>query len=279
MEELNKTQVILLALLISFVTSIATGIATVSLIEKAPADVTRVINRIVEKPSEILSPEPEVIVRTEQVPQVIKEDDAIVESISTVSESLVRIFTPERTEAGQTIPPEFLGVGVVMSADGTIATSPAVVNERDEYEVVFADGTIFTAKNKTAQTLTGVRLLTLRIVLDESGEAPKLVPVTFGKDADLKLGQTVIGLGGENTTRVALGNITSLPTTPDVKEGISRYRRINTSIDTLNAAPGMPLSNIFGEVIGIAVPNESGAFIPLTALGSVAGTSTTVAAE
>jgi hypothetical protein len=43
LEQLNKTQIILLTLLVSFVTSIATAIATAALIQKAPADITRVI--------------------------------------------------------------------------------------------------------------------------------------------------------------------------------------------------------------------------------------------
>ena len=49
MHELNKSQLILLALLISFVTSIATGIATVSLMQQAPASITAPINKIVQQ--------------------------------------------------------------------------------------------------------------------------------------------------------------------------------------------------------------------------------------
>ncbi len=49
MKELNKSQLILLALLLSFVTSIATGITTVTLMQQAPEAVTVPINRIVKQ--------------------------------------------------------------------------------------------------------------------------------------------------------------------------------------------------------------------------------------
>ena len=48
MEHLTKQQIILLTLLVSFVTSIATGIVTVSLINQAPANTTNTIERVIE---------------------------------------------------------------------------------------------------------------------------------------------------------------------------------------------------------------------------------------
>jgi len=55
-QDLNKSQLILLALLISFVTSIASAIATVSLLEQAPAPVTQTINRVVQQTIEKIVP-------------------------------------------------------------------------------------------------------------------------------------------------------------------------------------------------------------------------------
>ena len=49
MEELTKTQLVLLVLLVSFMTSVVTGIVTVTLIDQAPKPVTQTINRVVEK--------------------------------------------------------------------------------------------------------------------------------------------------------------------------------------------------------------------------------------
>jgi hypothetical protein len=60
-KDLNKSQLILLAVLLSFITSIATGITTVTLMQQAPASVTvpvtRIVRETVEKvvPAEIVS--------------------------------------------------------------------------------------------------------------------------------------------------------------------------------------------------------------------------------
>ena len=48
MVSLTKTQIVLLFLLVSFVTSLATGIVSVTLVNQAPQPVTHTINKVVE---------------------------------------------------------------------------------------------------------------------------------------------------------------------------------------------------------------------------------------
>src|SRR5688572_10583017 len=91
LESLNKTQIILLTLLVSFVTSIATGIATVSLMEEAPTDVTRVISRIIERPIETITSGGSGGVTERTV--IVSEGERIADAVKKAEPSIVRLYT------------------------------------------------------------------------------------------------------------------------------------------------------------------------------------------
>lgn len=65
-KDLNKSQLILLAILLSFVISIATGITTVTLMEQAPSSVTVPVTRIVRETVEKVVPG-ETIIKTQEL--------------------------------------------------------------------------------------------------------------------------------------------------------------------------------------------------------------------
>src|SRR3989338_9400060 len=114
MEDLNKNQIVLLTLLVSFVTSIATGIMTVSLLQEAPLEVTSNINRIVEKTIETVTPATILTPQQKEVTTVVvKEEDLIIDSINKNIKSVVRINEKDSV-SGTSI---FYGIGLVVGKD------------------------------------------------------------------------------------------------------------------------------------------------------------------
>ena len=76
-EHLSKHQIVLLAFLVSFVSSIVTGIVTVTLLGQAPPGVTKTINQIVERTVQTVVPATQGAAATTvtQKTVVVKDDD------------------------------------------------------------------------------------------------------------------------------------------------------------------------------------------------------------
>ncbi len=248
-ERLNQTQVILLTLLISFVTSIATGIATVSLMEKAPTDVTRIISRIVEKPIEtVVQGEREVITQEHTV--VVSESESIARAITKLSPSLVRLYTVSGKDKL-----EFAGMGLIVSADGIIVADSRIVNKNEKYIARLSSGAEIEAEPSDTATEEGF----FRLQATPTVPIPVLTPASFEPFSDLVLGQTVIAIGGDVSTRVAPGVIAEL--LPGASNDASRIR---TSIDAAGLSLGSPLITLDGLVVGM--PEEAGSQVFLSLL-------------
>lgn len=83
-QDLNKSQLILLALLISFVTSIASAIATVSLMEQVPPPVTQTINRVIQNTIEKVVP-------SEKKPALSADESKLLNQLKTVGSFVATI--------------------------------------------------------------------------------------------------------------------------------------------------------------------------------------------
>lgn len=257
-EQLTKTQIILLTLLVSFVTSIATGIVTVTLLDQAPPAVTQTINRIVERTVERIVPDKtqgaNVITKT----VVIKENDLITDTIEQNSKNLIRISMHTEESSQNT----FVGLGVVVSSDGIIATDSSLLLEGFVYTGKLSNGSVY--ELEILQENGGPTAL-LKIVQD-ADETVEFSAAKISSDLSvLKLGQSVIALGGKNRTNVALGIISSLiekdievPLDSDGDETkiITLLLFIETNINEQNVLSGSPLIDIFGEVIGISTASS-----------------------
>lgn len=302
LEELTKTQIVLLTLLITFVTSIATGIVTVTLMDQAPPAVTQTINRVVERTVERVVPSDiggkETVVREKEVTVVVKEDDLITDSIERNKNKLVRLYlesdvtTTGSEEEGNlsTIesPTEntFIGLGIIVSKDGLISTSRVTARSALSLKALTSDGDIFDTEivNTDEEFKTGL----LKIVFVE-GEEQTFTPVDFLGSDGLKLGQTVIALSGEDRTNVSMGIVSDLvyveEEVPVGVEGetetITRLSRIETNIIS-NSINGSPILNIFGEIIGLKTSTSAsmnGSFTPIHVIKSQITSSVAETAE
>ena len=114
-EELSKSQTVLLVLLVSFVTSMATGIVTVSLMDQAPTSVAQTVNRVIQQTiKEVTAPSETAAASTATQPTktvVVKESDEIAGAVAKSSASVVRLYSAD----GST----FLGLAIVGELERT----------------------------------------------------------------------------------------------------------------------------------------------------------------
>ena len=126
-KDLNKTQLILLALLLSFVTSIATGITTVTLMEQAPSSVTVPINRIIKQTVEKIVP------ATVSNVQALSEDEKkLLEELKAIKPLTVSLFLKGETEDKDKI----LGTGLFLGNNKVVIASLIVPLKEGEVYVV-----------------------------------------------------------------------------------------------------------------------------------------------
>lgn len=253
MEGLTKQQLTLLALLVSFVTSIATGIVTVSLLERAPKAVTQTINRVVERTVERVVPaenQKAAVVTKETV--VVRADDLAVAAIEQNAKSLVRVKRVEG--AGDRRTETLVGLGVVVSKGGLVAADAGVAARRfDEYGTpiprsflgVLAGGVVVELQFVGVDEGGGIVLFALH---PSEEEQINIVPVSFGNSDVLKLGQTVISLGGAADNAVGTGIVANLARKDaPTQEVLAIY----TDREAASDLSGTLLINLSGEVVGM----------------------------
>jgi len=245
LEHLSKSQIVLLTLLVSFVTSIATGIVTISLMEQAPPTVAQTVNRVIERTVEKIVPAGQTAstVVTREKTVVVKESDLISAAVERVVPAMVRLYDGNKPEDAAS---EFLGLGLVVDTSGTIMSDEAALGERTEAEIAGADGSLSRVFVTSRDKSSGTVMLHAGTTTPEN--APELKSAAIGSDRPV-LGQTVIALSGKSLTRIADGIITALvPSGNSAASGLI----IETSVSRDVIIPGAILLNTDGQVIGIS---------------------------
>lgn len=264
MEDLTKHQIVLLTLLVSFVTSIATGIVTITLMDQAPQGVTQTINRIVERTVERVVPAEtqNASVITKEVTVVVNEDDLVTDTVAIGSENVVRIL--EKEQSGIVT---FRGLGVVITADGIVATDITVGTKGGELIAELPNkntyGLRFLVNDEDAQ-------LSLMALLQRSDEEEiTFSPLDTIQARTLKLGQGIVALGGSEGPTAATGIISKIldkevigfVEQEDGTQATSTKIVVQEIFSSVSPEPevfGGPLLTFFGEIVGIHTNTRNG---------------------
>src|SRR3989344_472402 len=274
MDNLTKTQLILLVLLVSFVTSLVTGIVSVSLVSQNALSPIQTISRVIEKVSE---PQQTPVIQN-AVPEEIYEillnhrdvSPAVVSvvaarDIPVIEQYFINLFgdneflIPQYRQKGTERRQISSGTGFFVSADGLIVTNRHVVEDAAaDYSVVTNDGKKIAVKVLARDPVRDIAVLKV--------EGTKHAFIPLGNSDGLNVGQTVVAIGnalGEFQNTVSVGVISGLRRTV-VASGLSSGPEILSQVIQTDAAinpgnSGGPLLDLAGRVIGINVAMAQGA--------------------
>lgn len=233
-KDLNKSQLILLAVLLSFVTSIATGITTVTLMQQAPASVTAPINRVVQQTIEKIQ---QVEGKTTVQTIVVKEEDLVVDAIAKNKSSIFSI-TKDGFDSNGNMVEVSAGRGFAVSTDGVVVVDSTLVPDKQVYYVKNDSGKFkadFISTDKA-----GFSFLKIGAPVSDGDKLAFTVPV-FGDLDKMKIGQQVLTIG--NTVASS------------IFEGLNTNKNIDLNVSKSNVG-GLVL-NLDGEALGVALSSDN----------------------
>lgn len=134
-KDLNKPQMILLVLLVSFVVSIATGVSVVSLMQPEPTTVTQTINKVIQHTIENVekntNQEDSANIKKENnTTPTIAHDKPLVDLYSIPKEN------PNIIPATDNVERKKVGQAIVVSDTGLVFVDGSIVNTDNSYQVV-----------------------------------------------------------------------------------------------------------------------------------------------
>lgn len=271
MEDFTRTQLVLLGVFISFITSMVTGVVVVSLMRQEPTGVVQTINRVVERTVEKVVPaEKEIITETEVITKevvtevVIKESDLIASAVQTGIQGLFSLHLID--DVGDTT----LGSGFVLTSEGIMVTDAQLfekLGEEDTTEqampelyIEYGEYTV-PVELVLQDELNDIALLKpVPDVIDNDGAVEAATAITYTPlvfaDVDaLQLGQAVIALDGAGSGNVSKGIISSLDVgivaDAVTEDYVGQLNYILTDIRLEATGAGGPLLSLDGEVVGL----------------------------
>ncbi len=261
LNNLNKHQVILVALLVSFVASTATGIITVSLMNQAPPPVTQTIEHVIQTTVEKVAPATQgAAVAQETV--IVQEDTATIAAIAKASQSIVRVYSSD--PYGNT---HFVGFGVIATSSAS-ATTTFVVGK-----ITVAGETSFSGHLEGGNTVnlsllstdpsSGLSIFSMAQSSDLT-QAKAFTGATFTNSDGVQLGQTVVAIGGQTNPFISTGIISSLSTiTVSATSSDETVTNIFSNISDQELMTNAILVDLSGNIVGFKTGSTvSDGFVP-----------------
>lgn len=245
MNDLNKQQLILLCILVSFIVSIATTISVVSVLEDQPSFIPTTVNRIVERTVEKVIP-------GETKTEVVREDDLIAKAVQSNLPAVVTIMIRSWEVASEA--KATTGLGFVASGDGLVVTDIAALPEKADYFIRTSDGTLYEMVLAGRDAVPQVGVLAPK---DKANS--KLAKVSFTA-AIPELGASVVAIGGKEKRSVHKGIVSSIDAS-ETEGGAERVvLKIFTTIAIDAGTSGGPLLDSEGKALGMNIAGAEGGF-------------------
>jgi len=242
-KDLNKPQLILLAVLLSFVTSIATGITTVTLMQQAPSSFTAPINRVIQQTVEKIQ---QVEGKTTIQTVIVKEEDLVVDAIAKNATAVFAV-SKEALDANGNNVEVSAGRGFAISADGIVVVDGNSIFDKGVYYLKNDSGKF--KADFLSLDRAGFSFLKIGVSLEEKNKAVFTVP-TFGDLDKVKIGQKILVFGSSIVSFIFDGN-----------------KDIKTNITKPNA--GAIILDLDGNVLGIALAGEIISFASINTINNV----------
>jgi hypothetical protein len=212
-EELSKSQLLLLMLLVNFITSIATGVLTISLLDQAPATVTQTVNQIVDHTIETVAtgtPLAAIVTPTPTITKtVIENDDTLLQTA--VADDAAR--SVEIYGSGGTTTP-LTAVGVYLPKASAVVTA-VQAGLPSNPTILFPDGSTLPASVSHLGATIAI------FGFSDTATLPKAPSPSIVDHTTLKAGETVVALTADGSAVQGIiskvdvtGVHTSLPETP-----------------------------------------------------------------
>lgn len=209
MEELSKSQLILLTILVNFVTSVATGILTVSLLDEAPPIVTQTVNRVVEHTIERVTQQ--VAPAAAALAPAPSNQDLVTAALGISASREVAIYAAQTGTSTLAV-----SIGTYLSKSRTVVTAAQDALPKEAL-IEFADGSYVLAS--LAHTGSGIVVYGFA----DNAVLPKISSPILMTANNLKLGQTALAIstdGSATTGIVARVSDKGVHTTlPDIGVG------------------------------------------------------------